>query len=338
MANLTNNIVKSYPNTKVFTPRLDKLAQRNQKNATTPGSSVDNTLSKRASSKYYTNELVIKLCNLKSPLMWSYYRTLKCCDILEIDDTGKVKSKYCKARWCITCSRIRSAVLINKYKPILSGKVLATLTLTTDYTKTCRTIEELKRSYACISKSFSNLMRKVKRKFGNTIAISKFEVTWQDYRGTFHPHLHVILENKYGQAEYIKSEWLKIYSNALEKSQHVGYYHENTLIETFKYITKMWKKSEDKNKPILPFSADKLDIIFQCVKDKRVIKTYGIKVDKEVEDLEDFEVEIATIKTDNIAYFNTSWSWWQKHRTWVSDDGELLTNFKYYTENELFSP
>ena len=64
------------------------------------------TLKKRAISKYYTNEILYPLIDLKNECEDSYWNTYHCVKTLHQDTEGKVTSKYCKNRWCIVCNRI----------------------------------------------------------------------------------------------------------------------------------------------------------------------------------------------------------------------------------------
>ena len=62
-------------------------------------------LIKRARAKYFTLGLMFGLVELKSELKKSYWNTYYCASTIE-HDGNKLKSKYCKNRWCLVCNRI----------------------------------------------------------------------------------------------------------------------------------------------------------------------------------------------------------------------------------------
>jgi hypothetical protein len=65
-------------------------------------------------AKYVTNGLCNQLRAVDSPLQKSYINTFFCCSkfYLFVDN---LFSSYCKNRWCLTCNRIKTGGLINKY-------------------------------------------------------------------------------------------------------------------------------------------------------------------------------------------------------------------------------
>ena len=78
-----------------------------------------------------------------------------------------------------------------------------------------------------------------------------------------------------------------------------------------------------------------MDNIFEVLKGKRVMQTYNL-IDVEIED---FEVETATIFADEIRSHFTLWNWEQELRTWLDyDTGELRTEWKDFTEKQFNSP
>ena len=74
---------------------------------------------KRQWSKWLSNTIAIGLANANetSQLNKSYWNTYHCADVISFNETAKGTSHYCKNRWCYTCSRIRTAKLINGYLP-----------------------------------------------------------------------------------------------------------------------------------------------------------------------------------------------------------------------------
>ena len=72
------------------------------------------TLQKRARTKSFSLPLATALTDLRSPLEKSYRSTIYCNrSITQVD--GRMVSKYCGQRWCLTCNRIRTARAVESY-------------------------------------------------------------------------------------------------------------------------------------------------------------------------------------------------------------------------------
>lgn len=311
----------------VCTPRLDTLAQLDHFPKDTQSKKAYATLQKRAVSKYYTNEILYPLIDLKNEREDMYWDTYHCVKTLAQDTEGKVTSKYCKNRWCIVCNRIRTATLINKYKPTLDTLETRFVTLTTHRSKLCNTEADLKFTLEDMKHAFTKCWRRLKRKYGSVTAIRKIEVTWNWRNKHFHPHFHIILENNSDEAEYLVTQWLKCFPQSSEKAQDISVTTENTVIETFKYFTKMWKRIENENTKeeirVLPYPPDVMDTIFKVMYGKRTIQSYGGKI-APIE--EDFDTSVATIFTEEKRQEMIWWEWEQSVKTWVNlDTGEIRT-------------
>lgn len=149
-------------------------------------------LQKRARSKFFSLALAKELADLNSPLKNAYVRTMCCTDI--ITQTGnKLISTYCGARWCITCSRIRTAKMINKYEPHLVGMYephFITLTVP-NITGEVKTINSsIKEIQQFLRKTFDRL-RKDGIKYRG---FRKIEITYNETAGSFHPHIHILTD------------------------------------------------------------------------------------------------------------------------------------------------
>ncbi len=317
---------------------LDTLAQLDILPLNDRNSKALQTLEKRAFAKYYTMKLLYPLIDLKNTREKSYWNTYHCVNILEQNPDGKITSKYCKNRWCIVCNKIRTGILHNTHKKSLQAIETRFVTLTTELTKTCVTKEDLSTALDLMKKGYAKAWRNTKKKYGKLRALRKTEVTWKDWRGTFHPHFHIILENNSDEAEYLVSQWLKQFPNAVETAQNISITDEKVFNETFKYLCKMWSTKKDKltneHNIVLPYPPQKMDNIFEVFRGKRIIQTYNLKY----VELDDFEEEHATIFTDEIRYYDTLWFWEQELKTWVDyDTGELRTKWKDFTKSEFNS-
>jgi len=149
-------------------------------------------LQKRARSKFFSLALAKELADLNSPLKAGYVRTLSCTDI--ITQTGnKLISTYCGARWCITCNRIRTAKMINKYEPHLAGMYephFITLTVPNITGEVYTIRNSIKEIQQFLRGTFDRL-RKDGIKYRG---FRKIEITYNENAGTFHPHIHVLTD------------------------------------------------------------------------------------------------------------------------------------------------
>ena len=331
---------KSNPNIYVRKPKfepkkkvsLDTLAQLDHLDEKTTFQK-DHNLKKRAQSKWITNQILYPLIDLKSELYSSYWDTYHCCKELTTSRVGvsknevQVKAKYyCKKRWCVVCNRIRTGILLNKYKPHLDEIETRLVTLTTYKTKTCHTKQDLADLVAEMKYKYSIIWRRVKRRYGTLTALRKLEVTYNHRNDHFHPHFHVILENNSDVAEYLVTQWNKEFPNNSLEAQDIGDVTPNSMMELFKYFTKMWDVKEGSKKLVLPYPPQKMDDIFSVLQNKRIFQFYGVRIPNV--DVEDFDTNEATIIVSDIQsehMFTTStWEWVQNMQTWINSDTEVL--------------
>ena len=297
---------------------LDTLAQLDHN---TPNRAIQ-TLQKRAVSKYFTNEILYPLIDLKNTRQQSYWNTYHCVKTLHQTPDGKCIAKYCKNRWCIVCNRIRTGILINSYLPVIQKWAeprFVTLTLpTVDF-------ENLPERITKLGKDFSVLSRRIQRQFGSGEMMRKFEITWNYKTKQYHPHYHV-LQDGVRNSEALVEGWLHDHPEANVLAQDNRKADKNTVIEMFKYMTKMWKRidNEDtlKEVRVLPYPPEIMDNIFSVMHRKRTIQTYGgLKKHSE-----DFNPDIATVFLSEEREGITFWDWEQELRTWVDyTTGELRT-------------
>ena len=306
---------------------LDTLAQLDKNGQT----DAYRTLKKRALAKYFTNEILYPLIDLKNEREQSYWNTYHCVRTMLQDTQGKVTTSYCKNRWCMVCNRIRTGIYINTYSKRVQALDTRFLTLTSEMTKKCVTMAELEHTIKFYKTIFLKIQRKMKRNFGNLGAIRKLEVTWNTKNKWFHPHFHVILENKNDSVKWFYNQWINTMAKhnvkVIEHKNAISVTDKNTLNELFKYFTKLVKveKSQDKlaEKRVLPYPPQIMDNIFQVMHGQRVVQSYGTLFGS---DCEDFENEVATVFTNEQRTQPIIWNWEQELRTWIDyDTGELRT-------------
>jgi plasmid rolling circle replication initiator protein Rep len=292
------------------------------------------TYRKRAKAKFAQNNLMRVMAKLNSPLKEKYEETQFCSYSL-IQSGNTFTARYCKQRWCRICNRIRTGKLMTGYSDAIQAMQqpqFVTLTVPNVPGKILR--ETIKAMTATIQK-IQDLRRKNKQPLLK--AIRKLECTFNPDRNDYHPHLHLIIENKQ-QAEELKLAWMERNPKALEYLQDIRPAHNP--IELFKYFAKLTSKS---SKDIKMYKGKKLvmreeyhypealDLIFQAISGLRIIQPMGgVKmVSDEIEEIEAVEI-------DNVESDQALWQWQKIEITaekytydWVNIfTGECLTGYE----------
>jgi hypothetical protein len=308
--------------------RLDTLAQP----CTDPSKSFKNTLKtyeKRARSKYLSNGLVLALTKLDSPLKQSYWNTWHCSKVI-LQDGKKLTTTYCNNRWCIQCNRIRTAKLIKAYLPELKKMVdpqFVTLTIPNVPDNELKsTIDGMIQEFIRIKDLFTH------RRDFRINGVRKLECTHNKEKNDFHPHFHIVLDGKQ-VGEALIQEWLSRYPGATRSAQDIRPANLNSMIELFKYATKLTTKSlitKENDKTVIEVNAKALDTIFQAMYKKRIFQSMGW-VKQVSEDIDEVDSQIIEDVEENIEV----WTWEQEYSDWVSSSGELLTGCDAYQKYEL---
>lgn len=323
-------------------PNLDKWAQLDHdqvKDIFKAGKSTANKeeLLKFASQKFISSKILYPLVynELQSPLHETYRNTLNCGNNIRVEG-GRIEKFSCKNRFCVNCSRKRTADLITDYKPVVdTWKKTQFVTLTIPNVNG----SNLTQSVEQMNKTFSLIIRRLKRKFNGKIqAIRKLEITYSFRFKTYHPHLHIIVENrKFGLA--IIKEWLKMNKGAKIQAQDIRTATEGAIIELFKYFTKIFKFHKH-TKKIEVYPPAVMDRIFCSMAGKRMIQTYGfIKKDyapkNETEYLEKNAIQLAEKiykATENLKLNNVIdgvYKYIPGLKDWFhTEQGHALTNYK----------
>jgi hypothetical protein len=282
-----------------------------------------NLLKKRARAKYLSLPLACSLARLETPLQKSYWNTYHCAGAI-IQEGGKLTSKYCGNRWCMVCNRIRTARAINAYVPVVETwgeSFFVTLTLRTV------TAEELPERIESMLKVVKGIGRSVRETHKLPFqAIRKLEVTSRP-GGLYHPHLHLVVEGR-EQAELLRSLWLKRYPMlATAEAQNVVSCNEGTLVELFKYFTKLTTKTVD-GKRIIP--VVELDTIFRAMRGRRVWQPMGFRLPKEIEEaIETEAIEVDASDAVKRIEETVDWQWSQQVADWVDHEtGECLSEYE----------
>lgn len=268
-------------------------------------------LRKRAKSKYFTGLIAIPLAELRNKLE-KYYRNAHYCNNTLLQSGLRVTSKYCNTRICNTCNRIRTAKLINGYQSELAehpNKRFVTLTVPNVLN------DQLELAIADMQKCLFLIKATMKRQKIKYAGLRKLEITYNAIRNDFHPHFHLIIDSL-ENAEIFLNLWLKMNPYANRGAQNIREVDDDTMMELFKYSTKVITDVNGKGVVNIPA----VDTIMRAIYGKRVIQPFGAikkQVSEEVEELQAHEyVGIPE-------YEMMEWVW--EKEDWVNEYGELLT-------------
>ena len=281
-------------------------------------------LKKRARRKFFTNGLIFGLINAadrnkNSILKKSYWNTYHCNSGLDIYSTGEVVGKYCKNRWCMVCNAIRTAKSILTYVPIIENWEDAYFcTVTRPNVKA----ENLKTEIKELHEIFNRIKQKIKQQnhrkkiYFQLVGIRKFECTYNSISNTYHPHFHIVFKDE-DMAIIFMDEWMKRNPTANSKGQDMRPADGNSTAELFKYMTKVISKTGKGNRVIY---ADAMDIIFNVMKGRRIMQSFGFKLPK-IDDDDDGQNLDRELVKDVV-------KWHQDAADWVNEEtGELFTGY-----------
>jgi hypothetical protein len=324
------------PNSSNTSGSLDTLAQLATKgdlplefDCSTSMSDKANLL-KRARRKYFTNRVLWKLIdaaksNTNSTLHKSYWNTYHCSRNLFLNDNGTITGKYCNTRWCMVCNAIRTAKHINQYSPIVKqweNPYFVTLTgKTIDSNLLKDRIEVMQKIFVRIRKLHSKKSQRSQIDF-DFKGIRKLECTHNYMTNKYHPHFHIICNCK-SSADFLVSNWIRCCTDegieVNRAAQDARPANGKSLVELFKYMTKVVtnRGGDKKNKRIIDGIA--LDIIFNAMKGKRTVQPFGFKVSNKNGS------KANGLPTIGLVLSVLTWS--DEYADWLDKDGYMLTNY-----------
>ncbi len=286
-------------------------------------------LSKRARSKFVTNEVALPLSKLRSPLEKAYKLTATCSAQLT-EMPGKLTGKYCGARWCLVCARMRTARLFAGYEPAIEamGEEKYFLTLSRRTVPGHELAAEVQYYIHTATLIQRHLREKRKLQYSS---LRKIECTYNAETNKFHPHFHFIFDN-FQAAELFLQQWLDRNSVAavgaaraaeLDHGNQLKKADKNAWKELFKYFTKVVTKSQSKvnGKTVSDYRIHlaALDTMFVALRGVRTFQPCGvIKVVSE-----EIEPEISLDSGRNEVSFHQ----WMGHDWLDRDTKQLLTGF-----------
>jgi hypothetical protein len=292
-------------------------------------------LEKRARKKAITVSLANRLAAVTPcPVARrGYERSRSCCAVMVQGPTGKVITSYCKARFCLVCSSIRSADKIHRYGPELRGwsdKQMVTLSI--------RNVPAtgLRAAVKGMLKEFAVITQWLKRRHGDAVKMLRsVEVTYNAQRDDVHPHIHIIVAGA-DIARDLRDRWLFKFPSASIKGQDIRpCFGERPEIELLKYSVNLSvdKKSLDGKRSPVP--AEVLDLIYRELRSIRLIGAIGFVSAREAEPEQDTDTgeDAVTPSGDTISPVEAEgrtiiWTWSQPDRDWICEDtGQLLTGY-----------
>lgn len=269
------------------------------------------TLEKRARAKFITNIVAFPLSKLRSPLEKAYKLTERCSG--ELTETpGKLVGLYCGCRWCLVCSRIRTARLITGYMPAIEQMAEKWfLTLSRPNVAGARLEEEIHYYLKTASLIQRHLREKCKLNYSS---LRKIECTYNEEANTYHPHFHIIFDSQEAAQAFL-DDWLARNPTAiLNKGNHLVKADNSSVMELFKYFTKVVSKTKSKakngtNSPDYRIHLAALDQMFVAMRGIRTFQPCGVikAVSEEIEPeqaLESGRLEVNTWKWLNHDWVN----------------------------------
>jgi len=147
------------------------------------------------------------------------------------------------------------------------------------------------------------------------IGIRKLECTYNPVTDDFHPHLHFIVSG-YQNAVKMREMWLKRNVTAGIKAQDIRKANEDSIMELFKYFSKIVTKEH--------IYIKALDTIMRAMYGLRTFQPMGVKKAKIVtEDIEELQSQIYS----DLEQRETHWSWIESD--WIDrSTGETLTGYE----------
>lgn len=248
---------------------------------------LEKKLKNRARSKFITNTIAVPLASICSPLENSYKTTLRCSGHLT-ETEGKLSGLYCGQRWCVVCSRIRTARMVAGYLPQLEempDKWFLTLTRKNVPAELLpATITDMLRTATLINR---NLKEKAKLKYSS---LRKLECTYNAKDREYHPHFHFIFDSEVAALAYL-AQWKSRHAAGIvdDKGQDLKKADNQAVKELFKYFTKIAtsKKYNKQTGKIEDYAIHigAMDIMFQAMRGKRVFQPCGMvkAVSEEIE-------------------------------------------------------
>ena len=225
----------------------------------------------------------------------------------------------------MVCNAIRTAKCINQYSPIVKewdSPYFVTLTAeTVDSDDLRERITKMQKNFTKI-RNLHNKQKSRKTVDFEFKGIRKLECTYNFRSDKYHPHFHILCNCK-ATADFIISNWLRCMEKEGVKVDPHGQdsrpANNKSLVELFKYMTKVvTRRGDDKeNKKII--NAKALDIIFNAMKRRHTIRPFGFKVSD--------ESGSKALRMPTVGFVIDILTWSDESTDWLDKNGKRLTNY-----------
>ena len=303
------------------------------------------TLKKQQWAKSLSLYTVMQLIknNPTSPLLKSYMNTCDCARLKiwtqdETTEEMKMKSTYCKNRWCYVCNRIRTAININHYLPQISQMGMPFFVTLTLPTCTAEELPERIKYFEATwrkiyNRSHEKRVKEINEKDIRLNGVRSMECTLRP-DGMYHFHMHLIVDG-WTNADWLVRQWLKLNPQASILGQDITKIYvakdfqpatKGSLMEVFKYALKMSIKKEE----MTPEVFQRMDIVFQAFKGKRLLSAFGnvkaLRLDEKSEDdMMDLVSQMDEELVVRLGNDTSIWKWEKDEYDWVNPaTGEML--------------
>lgn len=268
------------------------------------------SLYKSAFRKQKTNSKIYSLIDVTTDVRMrsKYWETYHCKNVL-LQQGESVIGSLCRNRWCLTCSRIKTAEMIHGYsaplRELANENELYFVTLTAPTIKADKLTTEIRKRI----KVFQQCQDALRKQGIKLNGMRKLEITYNEKTDKYHPHFHFIQQGKH-ESECLRNEWVKRFQNqskkATKKAQDIRLISDldGGFMELFKYATK--DSVKDSTPPLA------LDVIYQSLQRVRVYQPYGKirKVKKPIEKTdEQFTLDFIPPRTEIWVYDESRIDW-----------------------------
>jgi hypothetical protein len=278
---------------------------------------------------------------VESPNLVQYWSVLKCGSSLSQSQNKYLKQDfYCGSRLCSICSNIRSQKVADVVLSLIDmKKEWCMLTLTNSNNSINYDIDNLKQRLSVEDIWFSKVRDKWRKRGGDYSAILSLEIVPPGYKkdksggvyyADYHPHYHILTTKDF--AQYLKAEWLKSFSTAIDINQRIDVVNEradklkqsttvvlrNTIREVVKYSLKACLPKMKKD-GYSCLNVIGVDSIVTMMKGRKRFKKWGcfLNSKKEIDEIEN--KDISELDLTKVVYDDLP----------VKDTGELVENFDF---------
>lgn len=175
----------------------------------------------------------------------------------------RIVPDYCHDRWCVPCSRLRQLTIRRNLSERLGDHPHRFLTLTIRHGS-----EPLSFLIDKLYAGFRRLRQRALWKDNVVGGASFLELTYNSDRGSWHPHLHCVLEGSYLHRPALVKLWESCTGGSTGVHIRLIRHREHIIDYVSKYVTKPLS-SKALRSPGLALEA------ISCLKNRRMLITFG---------------------------------------------------------------